>query len=172
MCGAGCALPARSCGSGPAVGLVRPVLWYVPRFRGVCPAREQGAAAKEAPQPAPFATTRGLTLSISGSPLVVPCHRLRLCRESSDKPSAQNITRFHGGGKKESLQCQAGFKMLPLLPVPPLGVQLVEPGGSAAARPLRSVHARRALSGQTVFERLALAPASSVTACLVYNRFK
>lgn len=82
MCRAGCALPASSCGSGPAAPRVRKTCAVVcAETQGCFPAREQGAAAKEAPQPAPFATTReGLCSSFHTR---LGPHRVRLCREQA-----------------------------------------------------------------------------------------
>lgn len=82
MCRAGCALPASSCGSGPAAPRVRKTCAVVcAETQGCFPAREQGAAAKEAPQPAPFATTReGLCSSLHTR---LGPHRVRLCREQA-----------------------------------------------------------------------------------------
>lgn len=73
--------PARSsCGSAPAAPWVCTTCAVVcAEAQGCFPAREQGAAAKEAPQPAPFATTALIAPFLA--PPLAP-HRVRLCVEN------------------------------------------------------------------------------------------
>lgn len=103
----------------------------MPRLRGVLgffwcfvffPAREQGAAAKEAPQPFrndEKGSGSSFLVCVCPSPPPPPPRSSpgQALSRTSDKPSAQNITRFRGGGRggeeKKTPHCQAGFKTLP-----------------------------------------------------------
>lgn len=77
-----------------------------------------------------------------------------------------------GGGEECLRTARLALKRYLRALCPTLGAAALGAMAVRGRQTLRSVPARRALSGHTISERLALARASSVTAFLVYNCFK
>lgn len=129
--GAACAGQGAPCPPVPAAqdqplrGFVKPVLWYVPRLRGVF-LRGSRVLPRRRHRSQRLSQRReglGSSLPFLRRSPPLPARRSspgQALSRTSDKPSAQNITRFHGGGEKKimSPHCQAGFTTLPLGTVP------------------------------------------------------
>lgn len=144
MCGAGCALPACSCGSGPAAP------WLSETRAAVCAVLLRGSRLLPRSRHR-FATTRGLMFI---SPSLVPPPPFSLltgsgCVESKRQTVRTNRTRFHG--RENRYMC---FRTVRLALKRCLrAVRCWEPWRTLCSDP-----ARRAVTGQTGWERLALMP--------------
>lgn len=128
--------PARSsCGSAPAAPWVCTTCAVVcAEAQGCFPAREKGAAAKEAPQPAPFATTAFIAPFLA--PPLAP-HRVRLYVENNRPHKTEHVpmegekTKQTNNKTKALPQCQAGVAALS-------GLRRSEPARSLPGRERRA----------------------------------
>lgn len=154
--GAACAGQGAPCPPVPAAqdqplrGFVKPVLWYVPRLRGVF-LRGSRVLPRRRHRSLRISQRReGLGSSL---PFLVPPPVLTGSGSVENKRQTvrtkQNTFPWRGGGM--SPHCQAGFRTLLLRAVPPSGAAALGAMAVRGRQTLRSVPARRALSGQTIF---------------------
>lgn len=150
MCRAGCALPAvPSAQHQPLRGFVQPVLWYVPRLRAVSLRGSRVLPRRRHRSPRLSQRLRSSLHSSLPPSLLTGSGSMS---RTSDKPSAQNRTRSHGGGENQTnqqqnqQQCQAGVVALRAL------------SGAAALGAVAARAAARSLPGR---ERRARAGASA-----------
>lgn len=175
--GAACAGQGAPCPPVPAAqdqplrGFVKPVLWYVPRLRGVF---LRGSRVL------PRRRHRSLRISQrreglgSCLPFLVPPPVLTGSGSVENKRQTvrtkQNTFPWRGGECLRTARLASERYFCGLCP--PLGLRRWEPWRSAAARPSARSLPDAPCPARPSFKRLALARASSVTALLVYNCFK
>lgn len=104
MCRAGCALPAVPAAQHqPLRGFVQPVLWYVPRLRAVSLRGRRVLPRRRHRSPRLSQQLRSSLHSSLPPSLLTGSGSVS---RTSDKPSAQNRTRSHGGGENQTNQQQ------------------------------------------------------------------
>lgn len=104
MCRAGCALPAVPAAQHqPLRGFVQPVLWYVPRLRAVSLRGSRVLPRRRHRSPRLSQRLRSSLHSSLPPSLLTGSGSVS---RTSDKPSAQNRTRSHGGGDNQTNQQQ------------------------------------------------------------------